>query len=151
YNANVANHKAYSEATPAAYGMATAKLSRKVTARVGLRWEQTRTSSLEFDPLSAQDVAAAGYTVSSGLATTIEGLQYQYLSRPQANRKGDYAYFFPSASAKYAINEDTDLQFGYSRTITRPEVSVLSGVWAIDEANRVITAPNPNLQPALSD
>jgi TonB-dependent receptor len=151
YNANVANRRTYTETTPAFYGMATANLSRKWTARVGVRWEQTRTSSLEFDPLSAQDVAAAGYPVASGLATTIEGLQYQYLSRPQLQRKGDYAYFFPSASAKYGINQDTDLQVGYSRTITRPEVTVLSGVWSIDDVNKVITAPNPNLKPALSD
>jgi TonB-dependent receptor len=151
YNANVANRKTYTETTPAAYVMGTARLSKKVTARVGVRWEQTRTSSLEFDALSAQDVAAAGYAVASGRATTIEDLQYQYLSWPRVKRKGDYSYFFPSASAKYLIDEDTDLQVGYSRTIQRPEVSVLSGVWAIDRANMVITAPNPNLKPALSD
>jgi TonB-dependent receptor len=151
YNSNVANRKNYTETTPAFYGMATANLSRRWTARVGLRWEQTRTSSLEFDSLSAQSVAAAGYPVKSGLATTIEGLQYQYFSQPQVNRKGDYSYFFPSASAKYAINEDTDLQFGYSRTITRPEVTALSGVWSVDDVNKVVTAPNPNLKPALSD
>lgn len=153
YTAFIANTRHFEEDTNAAYVMATAELTDKITGRVGLRWEETKTRSREFDPLTADQVRDAGYTVSTstGRATTIEGIKYQYESRPQVDREGKYDYFFPSASLKVAINESTDFQFGYSRTIRRPEVNVLAGVWSVNEALGIVTAPNPGLEPELSD
>lgn len=153
YNANVANRRHFKEDTDALYGMATADLTSKLKVRAGLRWERTSTMTLETDPLSAADVVAAGYTVSAstGRATTIEGLQYQYQSRPKVEREGEYDEFFPSASLKYAFTDNTDLHLGYSRTIQRPEVSVLSGVWSVNEVDKIVTAPNPGLEPEISD
>lgn len=153
YNANIANNRHYEEDTNAVYGMATATLTDQLTVRAGLRWEQTKSLALEPDPLSAEQVAAAGYAVSTttGRATTIEGLQYQYQSRPKVERKGEYDNFFPSASLKYSFNDTTDLQLGYSRTIRRPEVSVLSGVWSVNDVDKIVSAPNPGLEPEISD
>ncbi|WP_395445833.1 TonB-dependent receptor domain-containing protein [Caulobacter sp. UC70_42] len=90
-------------------------------------------------------------SATTGRATTIDGLKYQYQSRPQIERKGSYDYFFPSASMKFAINSQTDLQIGYSRTIRRPEVNVLAGVWSINDEAMLVTAPNPGLKPEISD
>lgn len=153
YNANVANSRNFEERTSALYVMATGELTDRLTARAGVRWERTDTSALEFDPLSAQELEAAGYDVSAstGRATTIEGLEYQYFSRPKVKRKGNYDHFFPSASLKYGFTRDTYLHLGYSRTIQRPEVSVLAGVWAVDEIDQIVRAPNPGLEPSLSD
>ncbi|MBJ7498655.1 MAG: TonB-dependent receptor [Sphingopyxis sp.] len=153
YSINVGNNRQFAEETNALYAMGTAELTEKLKVRAGLRWEQTTTTALEVDALSAQEVAAAGYPVSAstGMATTIPGLEYQYFSRPKVERKGTYDYFFPSASLKYSFTPSTDLQLGYSRTIRRPEVGTLTGIWSIDDINQVIRAPNPGLKPEISD
>lgn len=153
YNVYVGNIRDYREDAQALYAMGTASLTHRLKLRAGLRWERTETAALEPDALSAEEVEAAGYRVSSstGRATTIEGLEYQFLSRPKVWRKGEYDHFFPSASLKYSFDDSTDLQLGYSRTIRRPEVGVLSGVWRINEEDQIITAPNPGLEPETSD
>lgn len=153
YSANVENNARYRETTAALFGMATATPFEQLRLRAGLRWEQTRTRSRAFDPLSAAEVQAAGYAVSAttGRATTIEGLEYQYLTNPKVDRKGRYDFFFPSASAKYLFGKSTELQLGYSRTILRPPVSVLAGAWTIDAVDNIVRAPNPSLEPAISD
>lgn len=153
YDSNVANNRHFEEKTTAAYVMGTAELTPTLKFRAGLRWERTDTTALEFDPLSADEVTAAGYAVSAstGRATTIAGLEYQYLSRPKVERTGNYDYFFPSASLKYQITRNTEVHLGYSRTITRPEVNVLAGVWSVDDIDLIVRAPNPNLEPSISD
>ena len=100
-----------------------------------------------------KEVEAAGFAVSTTTrrATTIPGLQYQYLSRPQITRRGDYDNLFPSVSAKYALQPNLQLQAGYSHAISRPPIDALAGVWSINDLARVITAPNPNLKPEVSD
>src|SRR5690606_40693691 len=67
----------------------------------------SRNAAREADPLGGAELVAAGYEVDpdTGRATTIEGLQHQYFSRPEVYRKGKYDHFFPSASAKYAFND----------------------------------------------
>ncbi|AOH35538.2 TonB-dependent receptor domain-containing protein [Luteimonas sp. JM171] len=153
YNAFVGNRRHFEEETRALYFMGTAELTPNLTVRAGVRWEQTRNAARETDPLGTEELVAAGYEVdpAKGRATTIEGLEYQYSSRPEVYRKGKYDHFFPSASAKYAFNDSTDLQLGYSRTIQRPAVSVLSGVWSVNDEAMTIRAPNPELEPQLSD
>jgi iron complex outermembrane recepter protein len=153
YTAYIANARHFEEDTNAAYVMATSEVTDRLTVRGGLRWEETRTRSREVDPLSAAEVRAAGYAVSAttGRATTLEGIKYQYETKPKVDRKGRYDYFFPSASLKFAISDSTDLQIGYSRTIRRPEVNVLAGVWSANDETMVVTAPNPGLEPEISD
>src|SRR3546814_12218331 len=111
--------------------MGTAEIASNVKFRAGVRWERTDTRAREFDPLTPAEVEAAGYAVSASTdrAKTIEGLQYQYLTRPAITRKGKYGFFFPSASLKYLPADDTDILFGYRRTLPRPEVSALAVVW----------------------
>ncbi|RZI98646.1 MAG: hypothetical protein EON90_12650 [Brevundimonas sp.] len=153
YGIYVGNSRHFREDSQALYAMGTATLSEHLSVRAGLRWERTETAALEPDPLSADEVRAAGFAVSAttGRATTVDGLKYQYQTRPKVEREGDYDYFFPSASLKYSFDDSLDLQVGYSRTIRRPEVSVLSGVWSVNDAEQIVTTPNPGLQPELSD
>ncbi|WP_202843393.1 TonB-dependent receptor [Luteimonas saliphila] len=156
YNAHVANANAMDENIDSVYFMGTAEVTGKLKVQAGLRWEQTRTTSHDFDPLSAEQVAAAGYAVSAGTgrATSIEGLEYQYFTNPRKNNEGSYSDFFPSASFKYGFSDSFNLQAGYSRTILRPEVGDLAGVWSVNyggEDGNVLTAPNVNLLPEYSD
>lgn len=156
YNAYVANARKYDEQVDSAYFMGTAEFTENLKVQAGLRWERTSGTSYDFDPLSPADVEAAGYAVNAatGRATTIEGLQYQYMTNGKVKREGSYDDLFPSASVKYSFNNGLDLIAGYSRTIGRPDVSLMSGVWSVsmdDEDGTVVTAPNPNLLPEYSD
>ncbi len=150
YNAFIANKKHYVEDIHAAFLMATGSVGKTVL-RAGLRYEETRGDSLEFNPLPGSQVRAAGFPVTGGRATTVEGIQYQYLSRPRVHRKGDYGEFFPSAGIKYRFNDQLDFHLGYSRTIRRPTFRDVAGVWIVNEEALRISAPNPNLKPEYSD
>ncbi|MGY1410972.1 TonB-dependent receptor domain-containing protein [Luteimonas sp. A611] len=156
YNANIANDNRMDENINSAYFMGTAELTGKLKVQAGLRWEQTRTTGYDFDPLSRSQVVAAGHAVnaSTGRATTIEGLEYQYFTNPRRRSESSYNDFFPSGSMKYSFSDGLDLQVGYSRTILRPEVGDLAGVWSINygtEDGNVLSAPNVNLLPEYSD
>ncbi len=149
YNANVANLRTYEEEVRSAYLMATTKIGR-LNLRAGLRREETNTDSLEFDARSNREVTAAGFPVAVGRATTIPGIQYQFLSQPRIHRTGNYANLFPSASLKYNFTRALDLQFGFSTTVQRPRFGDVSGVWLIDDDELIVRAPNVNLKPETS-
>lgn len=150
YNAYIANKKRYEEDIDAAFFMGTATRGKWVV-RAGVRYEKTSGDSLEFDPLSAAEVTAAGFPVAAGRATTIPGLEYQYFSRPMVHRKGDYDNLFPSGSIKYRFNQNLDFHFGYSSTIRRPTFRDVAGVWSINDESLRVSAPNPNILPEESD
>jgi len=149
YNATVANAKQYQEDIHSLYLMGTTKMGR-LNLRAGVRREETATDSLEFDARSSREVAAAGFAVSAGRATTIPGVQYQFMSRPRVHRLGNYDNLFPSASAKYPLTRTLDLQVGVSKTVKRPQFGDVAGVWVINDDTLTITAPNANLKPETS-
>jgi TonB-dependent receptor len=151
YDAFIGNKKHYVEDINAAFVMGTASVGKRVILRAGLRYEDTKGDSREFDPRTTAEVRAAGYAVAAGRATTIPGIEYQYLSKPRVHRKGGYDNFFPSASFKYKLSERFDAHFGYSRTIRRPTFRDVAGVWAINDDTMRVSAPNPNLTPEISD
>lgn len=150
YSAYVENVKDYTEDVDAAYLMATTRVAR-AQFRAGLRWEGTRTDSLEFDARTEEEMAKAGYGMASGLATTIPGVEYQYFSKARVHRKGYYDNYFPSGSFKYRFTQNLDFNLGYSKTIRRPSFSDISGVWLADEEDMTVTAPNVKLKPETSD
>ena len=155
YTAMISERRQLEETLDAAFLMGTATLG-KATVRAGLRWEDTTTDVKERDPRTRAELAAAGYTVEGptaatpGRAQTIAGLDYQYFSKPSVHRVGNYDNFFPSASLKYRLPWNIDLQLGFSSTIRRPTFGDLTGVWVINETARTVTAPNKNLGPEKS-
>jgi TonB-dependent receptor len=134
-SAFVANTRRFQENVAAGFLMGTTDVGRS-TLRAGLRWEQTETDSLDFDPRSAAELRAAGYavTASTGVASTIPGVQYQYFSKPKVHHRGAYDNFFPSASFKYRFTRSVDWQLGFSSTIRRPTFRDIAGVWSFDDA-----------------
>ena len=150
YNAFIGNDRHYEEDISAGFIMGTTTIGRFIV-RAGIRYEETKTDALEYDPLSAADVRAAGFAETSGRATTIPGLEYQYFSRPKVHREGEYDNWFPSASVKYKLSRNFDFHLGYSSTIRRPTIRDLAGVWVVDDDNLTVNAPNPRLQPETSD
>ncbi len=149
YNAFIGNRRNYEETIDAGYLMATTTLG-KLVVRAGLRREETSTDSLEFNPRSVQELAAAGFAETSGRATTIDGLKYQFFSQPKVHRTGDYGNNFPSASLKYKINHNFDAQLGFSSTIRRPTFRDVAGVWVINDDALTVSAPNTSLKPETS-
>jgi TonB-dependent receptor len=149
YNATVANTRHFEEDITSFFLMGTTKLG-KLNLRGGVRREETATDSREFDARSSREVAAAGYALTAGRATTIPGVQYQYLSRPRIHRLGNYDNLFPSASIKYNFTRTLDLQVGFSTTVKRPQFGDVAGVWVINDDTLTVTAPNVNLKPETS-
>jgi outer membrane receptor protein involved in Fe transport len=115
-----------------------------------LRREETSGDALEWDPRSVAELAAAGFAESAGRATTIPGLEYQFLSQPRVHRESSYGNMFPSASLKYKINPHFDAQLGFSTTIRRPTFRDVAGVWIINDDALTVSAPNTSLQPERS-
>ncbi len=153
YQSYVARRRRFYEQLDAAFLMGTTSYKR-LTFRAGLRWEGTETEASEADTRPPTEVRAAGFPVAAnGIATTIPGIQYQFLSQPRVKRTGDYDNLFPSASLKYNFSRNLDFQFGFSSTIRRPSYVNLSGVWVVndDPAVRTVTSPNAALKPETSD
>ena len=152
YTAAFAQRKRFTELIPSAYVLANTRTG-PWQFQAGLRWEETRTLSREFDPLTVSQVAAAGYAVnrSLGRATTVAGLDYQYRSKPMVAREGRYENFFPSVTAKYRFSENLIADAGYGRAINRPNVLDLSGLMSINETAQLVTVSNPNLKPENSE
>lgn len=148
YNTYVIRDRDFQEDVDAAYVMATATV-RRSTIRVGVRREETSTDVLECDALTSNEVKAAGYAVSAstGIATTVDGVKYQFLSRPKVHRRGDYGNNFPSASFKYRFTKNLDLHIGFSSTIRRPNYGDVAGVWLVNDSLREVTTPNIALRP----
>jgi TonB-dependent receptor len=151
YTANFANRRRFTETVPAAYVMANSQW-RNLTFQGGLRWEDTETNSREFDPLSTDEVRAAGFAVdSNGRATTVAGLDYQYRTKPEVDRKGSYDRLFPSISAKYRLGENWIFDLGAGQSIRRPEMVRLVGLYSINDDTEIITASNPGLLPEYAE
>ncbi len=150
YNAYVGNDRHYEEDISAGFLMGTTSFGR-LLVRAGVRYEETKTDALEFDPRSPAEVTAAGFTEAAGRANTIPGLQYQFFSQPKIHREGGYDNVFPSASLKYKFTPNFDFHLGYSTTIRRPTIRDLAGVWVVNDDALTVSAPNPRLQPETSD
>ncbi len=152
FNANFGNVRRFKEDVTAYYAMANTQIG-KLSIQGGLRLEDTKTNSEEFDPLLPSEVQAGGYSVvaSTGRASTPEGLDYQYRTKPKVNRKGAYDRLHPSLSFKYRVNENFIIDAGAGHTIRRPEVPKLVGLYSYNEDSEIITAANPNLLPEFAD
>lgn len=117
----------------------------------GLRYERTRTSAKVYDPRTKAELVAAGYPVdSSGAATTIDGVLYQYRDGERSTRHGDYGHYFLSGGAKYLITPNLHAQLSMSESILRPDYQNLAGITTISETDSTVTIPNPNLKPETS-
>jgi len=152
YESFVARRRRYYERIDATYLMGTSKLNRDLTLRAGVRWEGTATEANEADTRTPAEMRAAGFPINAaGRATTIPGIDYQFLSQPRVNRTGSYDNIFPSGSVKYRLRRNLEAHFGYSSTIRRPSYVNLAGVWIVNDTALTVTAPNPRLKPETAE
>ncbi len=152
YNAFITPKRKFSQTITAAYTQANIRVGPRTIIEGGVRWENTLNEVTEFDPRTRDEVVAAGFPVNtSGRATTYAGMDYQYMSKPRVTRESEYHNFFPSISARYKILPDLEWHTSFSKSIGRPPIGQITGLWNIIEdaggtVNR-IEAPNPDLQP----
>ncbi|PAW67165.1 MAG: hypothetical protein B9S34_06270, partial [Opitutia bacterium Tous-C1TDCM] len=152
YTSYINNRRDFKQIVTAGYSQATIRLSPKLSILGGVRVEETENKVKEFDPLTRAQVLAAGYDVnapgtSGGRARTLEGIKYQYESNPRVTRIASYRNYFPSIMAKYYITPNFEFQIGYNKSISRPPIDNVTGLWGIDEVNFRVSAPNPELLP----
>jgi iron complex outermembrane receptor protein len=134
------------EYVTAGYIMGNARLD-KLTLQGGVRYELTEIESLELDPYSNQQVAAAGYPMTStGTPNSVSAIDYKY-SRPRVTRSGEYHDYFPSVTAKYLIRPNLVADLGWGKTIRRPDLAKISGTRQVNDDAEEIRTPNPNLKP----
>lgn len=149
----VASPRYIREQVDALYAMFDTKPNSRVELQGGVRWERTRDETRDFNPIGSAKVIAAGFpvTATTGQASTIPGIAYQYFTNPRAAHANAYDKLFPSGSAKYSINRNLQALFGYSYTITRPAYGDLSGTYQENDQTLELTIPNPNLKPQYAN
>ena len=152
YNGEIAPRRDMVETILSGFGMATVRLTDRITLRTGLRWETTTGDFTEFDPRTENEVAAAGFPINTTTRrpTSIAGYQYQYLSKPRIVRTKKYNKFFPMGALKYKPSPNLELHAGYNQAISRPPPDHLTGSWLVNEDAQIVTGPNPNLLPEYS-
>ncbi len=151
YNNFVVRPRNFRQTVTAAYVQADTRVTAKLQLRTGIRVENTHNRFKEIDPRLDAEVDAAGYpTNTAGRATTFEGLEYQFFSKPPVTRESEYRNYFPSVMAKYRFTPALEWQAGFNKAISRPPLDNLTGVWQIDEVNERVTATNGDLQPEYS-
>lgn len=138
------NNKKVGEEVEAAYFEVQPRVG-KAQFDLGLRYEKTNTDARIADIRPVKDVTAVGLSTS-----TVEGLLYQYRNGTYTTRHGEYDDWFWSGGAKYDFTKKLVGQLAFSQSILRPDYGNLGGVVAVDDANQIVTVPNPLLKPEHS-
>jgi outer membrane receptor protein involved in Fe transport len=126
--------------------MGTAQYGR-FTFQAGVRREDTETKIKEVDPYTPDQTSAQGYEVDAdGIATTPEGVHWQFLSRPRVLKKKSYHNYFPSASVKYQIMSRLDLVVAAHKSIRRPGYYDATGVFRVSDSAERVYLPNRDLK-----
>ncbi|MGB2128897.1 MAG: TonB-dependent receptor [Flavicella sp.] len=114
----------------AAYVMTEQKLSNKLTAILGLRYEHTQIS-----------------TTGNSVDYNEDG---DYDSHTQITEENTYGNLLPGLHLKYDIDKNTILRFAFTNTIARPNYIDLTPFRNIIREDEEIEVGNPNLEPAKS-
>ena len=113
-------------------------LDDRFVGNVGLRYVHTDQVSRGF----AADLTSL--LVRRGGVTTIV-----QRTEPVAI-KNNYSEWLPSLNMSYDLTESLKARFAVARTLTRPDLGLLSPSINVDANTRSINATNPNLKPYLS-
>lgn len=104
----------------------------------GLRWEQYRQVGLDFNPF--------GFDVGTPVVTTDPDVL-----QASVFRDDDY---YPAVSLTYMsdfLAETFQLRFGYSETVTRPDLREITGASYVDPLTNDLVFGNPGVVPSQLD
>jgi len=154
YTARIANRRDFRQTITAGYAQADMRLASKLQVRFGGRLEETENALTEFDPLTRAQMLASPFAnqlnaagTLNGRSLTLAGMKYQFETQPRVTRVSNYHNWFPSFVMKYQFLPNLEFQAGVNKGISRPPIDNLTGIWAINESTRIVSAPNPDLQP----
>jgi len=149
----VTNPRYVREQVNAGYWMFDTKPTPRLELQAGVRYEKTVDEVKNIQSLGTAQVVAAGFpvTASTGVASTIPGINYQYFTLPRSVVAHNYNDFFPDASVKYNFTHNLVALAGYSYTVTRPSYADIAGAVTEDDTNNSITIPNTALLPQYAN
>ena len=147
----------FSEKINADFGIKTSfaqnENDSKVERKVNDTWEIDPRSQSQ---LKSQERIAAVYSqvkyMLDAKSNLLLGLRYEYWKRDFSNQEEvfEISKFFPSVLYTYAINQNSSINFNYSRRISRPAYTdLISNLFYTDPT--FIFSGNPLLKPTLSD
>ena len=154
----------------------TKKLSSKVSMEAGVKTTQSEfRNDITFDSyqpptwinnknLSAiyqlkenYEAAYASFNIAAGKSPDVKaGLRYEYTNSNLGSGAikniidRHYGNLFPSVFISQKLNDKNNINFSYSRRITRPTFNDLAPFTYFIDPNTLLTG-NPALQPAISD
>jgi iron complex outermembrane recepter protein len=137
------------ERQKSAYMMGTVKLTKKLTALAGLRYEKTETAGTSFD-----DIGHAKATAAAGTSNTndISYIYSRYGSR--IKRTKEYDNVLPSMQFRYEPKRNVVARFAYFKSILRPDYNQVTGGVTVNDASSapfVFTLRNTEIVPEMSD
>ena len=136
----------FKETLQAAYGMATVKVGKKVSAVAGLRFESTESQGRAYDDLgNALTVAKVGTTNTNDFNYIIA----RYGSRTL--KRQSYDNLFPSFQVRYSPRNNLILRGSYFRSILRPDPANIARALSINDTQTAVTDTNPDLKPEFAD
>jgi TonB-dependent receptor len=137
------------ETIQSAYAMATVKLTPKLTALAGLRFEKTETTGKSFDDIGRAKAAALSGTTDTN---NLSYIYTRYGSRIKRTRTYDNT--LPSLQLRFEPKRNLVARFAYFKSIMRPDYSQLTGgisVNEVDVAPYAFTLKNIDLRPEIAD
>jgi TonB-dependent receptor len=137
------------ERQKSAYAMGTVKITPKLTALAGLRFEKTETTGTSFDDIGRAKAAAIAGTTDTN---NISYIYARYGSRIKRTRTYDNT--LPSVQFRYEPKRNLVTRFAYFKSIMRPDYSQLTGgvsVNEVDTAPFAFTLKNIDLRPEIAD
>lgn len=136
------------ERQKSAYAMGTVKITPKITALGGVRFEKTTTLGKSFDDIGGARAAALSGTTNTN---DVGYIQARYGSRIVRSR--EYDNVLPSMQVRYAPTRNIVARGAYFKSLMRPDYSQLTGGVAVsnDIAPFAFTRKNIDLQPETAD
>lgn len=138
------------EKQKSAYAMATVKITPKLTALAGIRFETTETTGKSFDDIGhSQAVARSG-------TTNTNDVNYIYTRYGgSVSRTREYDNTLPSMQLRFAPTRNLVARASYFKSIMRPDYSQLTGGIGVSNDTTVepfaFTIKNIELKPETAD
>jgi iron complex outermembrane receptor protein len=134
------------ETITSAYVLANTKVTPKLQAVVGLRFEKTETEGRAYDDIGGPKAVAISGTTNTN---DFSYIQARYGTR--RNKEQSYDDLFPSAQVRFAATENLVARGAYYRSILRPDVQNIAASLIVNDAQDSFQTANPDLKPEYAD
>ncbi|WP_294195040.1 TonB-dependent receptor [uncultured Sphingomonas sp.] len=136
----LANDFQVTERSYAAYGQVDIRaLDNRFNGNIGLRYVRT-------------DQTSDGYAADlSSLLVRRGGIITVVQRTTPVSIDNSYSEWLPSANLSYDLTDQLKIRAAVARTLTRPDIGLLSPTLSVDANTSTMSARNPNLRPYVSN